>query len=78
MSAVAWMVGNDVCKTFHQAKLQSDFHGHPVVPLYAYKELTDEEIKKIWCDIYDFPNYSCLTDLDYKFCREIIKKGQEK
>lgn len=43
-----------------------------------FKELTDEEIKNIWCDVYNFPNYNCLTELDYKFCREIIRKAQEK
>ena len=42
------------------------------------KELTDEEIKNIWCEVYSFKGYDCLTDLDYKFCREIIRKAQEK
>ena len=42
------------------------------------KELTDEEIKSIWCEVYDFKGYDCLTELDYKFCREIIRKAQEK
>ena len=45
---------------------------------YAVKELTDEEIKDIWCEVYDFKSYDCLTELDYKFCREIIRKAQEK
>ena len=45
---------------------------------YAVKELTDEEIKDIWCEVYDFKSYDCLTKLDYKFCREIIRKAQEK
>jgi len=42
------------------------------------KTLTDEEIKDIWCEVYDFKSYDCLTELDYKFCREIIRKAQEK
>lgn len=42
------------------------------------KTLTDEEIKDLWCEVYDFKRYDCLTELDYKFCREIIKKAQEK
>jgi hypothetical protein len=50
------------------------------VPLYTHpaKTLTDEEIKDIWCEVYDFKSYDCLTELDYKFCREIIRKAQEK
>ena len=49
-------------------------------PLYAHpaKTLTDEEIKNIWCEVYNFKGYDCLTELDYKFCREIIRKAQEK
>jgi hypothetical protein len=43
-----------------------------------FKDLSNEEIKKIWCEVYDFKDYDCLTELDYKFCREIIKKAQEK
>jgi hypothetical protein len=42
------------------------------------KTLTDKEIKNIWCEVYNFKDYDCLTELDYKFCREIIKKAQEK
>ena len=42
------------------------------------KELTDDEIKGLWCEVYDFKGYDCLTELDYKFCREIIRKAQEK
>jgi hypothetical protein len=42
------------------------------------KTLTDEEIKNIWCEVYNFKGYDCLTELDYKFCREIIRKAQEK
>jgi len=44
----------------------------------SFKTLTDEEIKDIWCDVYNFPKYNCLTELDYKFCKEIIRKAQEK
>lgn len=49
-------------------------------PLYTHpiKELTDKEIKDLWCEVYDFKGYDCLTELDYKFCREIIRKAQEK
>jgi len=42
------------------------------------KTLTDDEIKGLWCEVYDFKGYDCLTELDYKFCREIIRKAQEK
>jgi len=54
--------------------------GHTYKPLYTHpaKTLTDEEIKDLWCEVYDFKRYDCLTELDYKFCREIIKKAQEK
>jgi hypothetical protein len=45
---------------------------HPI------KELTDKEIKDLWCEVYDFKGYDCLTELDYKFCREILRKAQEK
>jgi len=54
--------------------------GHTYKPLYTHpaKTLTDEEIKDLWCEVYGFKRYDCLTELDYKFCREIIKKAQEK
>jgi hypothetical protein len=42
------------------------------------KTLTDKEIKDIWCEVYNFKGYDCLTELDYKFCREMIRKAQEK
>jgi hypothetical protein len=44
----------------------------------AFKTLTDEEITKLWCEVYNFKGYDCLTELDFKFCREIIRKAQEK
>jgi hypothetical protein len=48
-------------------------------PLYTHPaELTDKEIKDIWCEVYNFKGYDCLTELDYKFCREMIRKAQEK
>jgi len=40
--------------------------------------LTDKEITNLWCEVFNFPNYDCLTELDFKFCREIIRKAQEK
>ena len=42
------------------------------------KTLTDEEITKLWCEVYNFKGYDCLTELDFKFCREIIRKAQDK
>jgi len=53
-------------------------------PLYTHPKkdlanaLTDKEITDLWCEVYDFKGYDCLTKLDYKFCREIIRKAQEK
>ena len=54
------------------------------IPLYTHpvkdlaNALTDKEITKLWCEVFNFPNYDCLTELDFKFCREIIRKAQEK
>jgi hypothetical protein len=42
------------------------------------KTLTDKEITDLWCEVYNFKGYDCLTELDFKFCREIIRKAQEK
>jgi hypothetical protein len=81
---VAWMVeGYDgigsYVRTVVSSKPKPDSWVN-IIPLYTHpaKTLTDEEIKDLWCEVYDFKRYDCLTELDYKFCREIIKKAQEK
>jgi hypothetical protein len=45
------------------------------VPLYtAPRELSDEEINKLWTDSYDFNGRFCV----YEFARAILKKANEK
>jgi len=78
---VAWMFQGafDISTYVSFEKPNPYIYPNPT-PLYTHpaKTLTDEEIKSIWCEVYDFKGYDCLTELDYKFCREIIRKAQEK
>ena len=54
-------------------------------PLYTHpvKELTDEEIKQIWYDLYPLSSSSYWDDkreglAELKFARAILRKAQEK
>ncbi len=48
---------------------------YEIVPLYtAPRELSDEEINKLWTDSYDFNGRFCV----YEFARAILKKASEK
>jgi len=61
----------------------SFFPVNDLIPLYTHPAkdlsnvLTDKEITDLWCEVYNFKGYDCLTELDFKFCREIIRKAQE-
>jgi len=78
---VAWMFQGafDISTYVSFEKPNPDIYPNPA-PLYTHpaKTLTDKEIKDIWCEVYNFKGYDCLTELDYKFCREMIRKAQEK
>lgn len=50
--------GCDICKKKHTAP----------------RELSDEEINKLWTDSYDFNGRFCV----YEFARAILKKASEK
>ena len=55
---------------------QIPLYTHPVKDLA--NALTEKEITDLWCEVYSFKGYDCLTELDFKFCKEIIRKAQEK
>jgi hypothetical protein len=78
---VAWMFQGafDISTYVSFEKPNPDIYPNPT-PLFTHlaKTLTDKEIKDIWCEVYNFKGYDCLTELDYKFCREMIRKAQEK
>ena len=70
---VAWMiidVDNGKSLQFKENKF-SEIN----IPLYtAPRELSDEEINKLWTDSYDFNGRFCV----YEFARAILRKAQEK
>ena len=77
---VAWIGKPELQFGFTDTRVTNEKESWDDIPLYthAIKELTDKEIKDLWCEVYNFKGYDCLTELDYKFCREIIRKAQEK
>jgi len=51
---------------------------HRAVKGMALKELTDDEIDKVFCEVFCFDKGSKPTSLGYEFCRAILRKAQEK
>jgi hypothetical protein len=84
MKPVAWAIksdndfteigfDNDLLKEVEEMYAMEGWK-YEVVPLYtAPRELSDEEINKLWTDSYDFNGRFCV----YEFAKAILKKARE-
>ena len=78
---VAWMG----LTAHNQNRVSIEKLANDDIPLYAHpvKELTDEEIKQIWYDLYPLSSSSYWDDkreglAELKFAKAILRKAQEK
>lgn len=73
---VAWMYERlDGSAKVACGKMEYDSNVVKEIPLYtAPRDLSDEEINKLWTDSYDFNGRFCV----YEFARAILKKASEK
>ena len=75
---VAWMSqGGDVTRS-KDYFVEMGFTD--LIPLYTHpvKELTDEEIEEVYCEVFCFDKGSKPTSLGYEFCRAILRKALRK
>jgi hypothetical protein len=79
MKPVAWQVAEMVFDTEEAAIATAKTYDDAIIPLYTHpvKELTDEEILKLYVNNSTYDNDQKLFIDIYGFARAILRKAQE-
>jgi hypothetical protein len=76
---VAWIDEETTCFVYSQSEYEelSEYDKGGLIPLYtAQRELSDEEISKLWHECQ--PDIGATWDGTIKFARTILKKASDK